>query len=213
MLKEDQSQSVVNLLCNQMRREILSGLFQPETDLFTADLQQDFAGSAQDITQALQQLSKEGIIIALTPEHFRVVKPQTTDTTNLLESRCKTECEALEQAIEKGNIHWLTSIVAAQKSLLDTLALAQSNFELYESSLEASNKLFHQSLFSACSYELQEKQRKLYQQSLRFRVSKLRETQQDLTGIIDITNELVAALTQRDKVIAKQLLTKFIMFS
>ncbi len=212
-VEEKKSQRIVNLLSDQIRREILSGFLVPNSELSLTSLQKEYGGNLQDIVQALALLSTEGLTLQQPSGHFCVVNPNESDSVDLIEMRAHLECTILVRSMEKGNIHWHGMLLSAKRNLLDTLALAQNNFELYASSLEESNKAFHQSLCCACDLEeLTQKQTKMYQQGYRFRLAKMRDRSQRLNSFTDAINALVDAIIDNDTQQAQRLLYRFITF-
>ncbi len=213
-IENTDSHRIVYLLSDQIRREILSGILLPDVELSLTDLQKEYGGNVQDIVQALALLSTEGLTIQQASGHFYVANPRESDALGLIEMRANLECTILACSMEKGNIHWHGLLLSAKRNLLDTLALAQTNFEQYAPALEESNRVFHQSLCCACDLEeLIQKQAKMYQQGFRFRVVKLQDLSQRLSTMTDNVNLLVEAIINNDLPKAKQLLYRFITFT
>ena len=213
-LEKTGSHRIANLLSAQIRRELLAGILRPDAELSLTELQKEYGGSVQDIVQALALLSTEGLTIQHASGHFYVANPKDSDAIDLIEMRANLECTILARSMEKGNIHWHGMLLSAKRNLLDTLALAQTNFEQYAPALEESNRAFHQSLCCACDLEeLTQKQAKMYQQGYRFRVAKLQDLSQRLTSMTDNVNALVEAIINNDTPKAKQLLYRTITFT
>jgi DNA-binding GntR family transcriptional regulator len=213
-LEDTSSHQIVNLLSDQIRREILSGILPSDSELSLTQLQQEYGGNVQDIVQALTLLCTEGLTSQQASGSFHVVNPKETDIVDIIEMRAHLECTILARSMEKGNIHWHRMLLSANRNLLDALALAQTNFEQYASSLEASNKAFHETLAAACDLEeLTLQQAKVYQQGYRFRVARMQSLSQRLHAVSDTASLLVEAIIDNDSPKAQRLLYQFITFT
>ncbi len=104
----------------QIRDEILRGLLPPGGRLRLAELAERFSVSQSVIREALTRLAEQGLAVALPQQGFRVITLSLKDLNDLTEARVQVEGLVLRQAIQRGDIGWESSVVAAHHHLANT---------------------------------------------------------------------------------------------
>lgn len=178
--KAKDSETVVRLLAEQVRRDISFGVLPPDTKLKIEELRQRYGGSAHSFREALGQLAHEGLVEANAQRGFRVASATEADLEDITRLRAEIEGLGLGWAIRHGGIDWESAVVASRHALAratDSVAAKGSDFAL---DWDEAGRHFHAALISACrSPRLIGFQDKLYIQSRRFRLAALVEGRVD----------------------------------
>lgn len=137
------------LLYNVLRAEILAGTLAPSTRLRLVDLGERFSVSQTVVREALTRLAEQKIVDSLPMQGFRVASLTLKDLTALTEARLHIESLVLRLAIERGDINWETSVVAANHRLSRTPNRLDTG-EINEQWLIA-HDAFHSALLEGCN--------------------------------------------------------------
>src|SRR6266704_5000779 len=100
-----------------LRSDLLNGFLQPGQKLKMVDLNARFGVSQSVIREALTRLTEQGLLVATPQRGFRVRALSIEDITELTETRIQIESLALRLAVERGDLHWETGILAAHHRL------------------------------------------------------------------------------------------------
>ncbi|MGW5639661.1 GntR family transcriptional regulator [Streptomyces sp. NPDC003832] len=132
----------------RIREDIFQGALAPGQRLRLVELAQRFSVSQSVVREALTRLSEQGLVHAAPQQGFSVVEVSLTDLNDLTEARIEIETLVLRRSIERGDIAWEASVVAAHHHLAGTEALRPDGglngdwFTVHER--------FHHALLAAC---------------------------------------------------------------
>ncbi|MCT4656676.1 MAG: GntR family transcriptional regulator [Cohaesibacter sp.] len=198
--QKEESATVVNLLADQVRRDISFGILAPDTKLKIEELRSQYGGSAHSLREALRLLSTEGLVEATAQRGFRVTSATQDDQHDIMRLRREIETMGLSWAMEKGSIQWEGRIMAAQHALKSITQKLQEDPTGYALDWDEANRQFHATLIEASqSPRLAEIQNTLFEQSRRFRLVALREGQIDFDATLQTIDKLVTAILSKDQ--------------
>src|ERR1700751_193949 len=100
-----------------LRAELLNGVLNPGDRLRMVELARRFSVSQSVVREALTRLAEQGLVVSTPQRGFRARELSLEDIVRLTESRVQIESMALRLAIERGDVHWETGIVAAHHVL------------------------------------------------------------------------------------------------
>lgn len=132
-----------------LRAELLHGILRPGQKLRMVELTRRFGVSQSVVREALTRLGEQGLAVALPQRGFRVRALSVADIASLTESRVEIESVALKLAIERGDVHWETGIVAAFHLLQRTPLVNDS--QVVSEEWAARHNDFHRALIAGCS--------------------------------------------------------------
>ncbi|MGI5472983.1 GntR family transcriptional regulator [Streptomyces sp. CA-132043] len=132
----------------QIREDIFQGVFQPGQRLRLVELAQHFSVSQSVVREALTRLSEQGLVHAAPQQGFRVVTVSLEDLNELTEARIELETLVLRRAIERGDLKWEATVVAAHHHLTGVSGVRPDG--TMNSDWFAVHEQFHQTLLQAC---------------------------------------------------------------
>lgn len=210
--KSQESETVVRLLAEQVRRDISVGLLAPDSKLKIDELRQRYGGSAHSFREALTHLASEGLVEANAQRGFRVASATQTDLEDITRLRAEIETLGLGWSIKHGDLRWEGELLAAFHTYSRICAQARSDRDGLAIEWDEAGRQFHAVFVSACrSPRLIEFQNRLYIQSRRFRYAALVEHRIDLNAETNDLRQVVDASIARDAVIAQASLSKHIL--
>lgn len=210
--QKEESATVVNLLADQVRRDISFGVLPPDTKLKIEELRGRYGGSAHSLREALRLLSNEGLVEATAQRGFRVSSATLDDQQDIMRLRREIETTGLRWAMEHGDLQWEGRIMAAQHALKAITTQLQQDPTGFALDWDEANRHFHTTLIEASrSPRLMEIQNSLFEQSRRFRLAALRESQIDFEATLTVIDELVAAILTKQETEAVNILQKLII--
>lgn len=131
-----------------LRRDLITGRIAHGGRLKLVELSTRFALSQSVIREALARLAENGLVIATPQRGFRVRELSVHDIHALTEARVEIESVTLQFAVERGDIHWETGVLASHHLLERTpVALADGQFN---EEWPESHHAFHRALLSGC---------------------------------------------------------------
>ncbi len=104
----------------QLREDVLRGVLPPGSRLRFVELAERFSVSQSVVREALTRLAEQGLAVALPQQGFRVRPLSLTDLDELTDARIEIETLVLRHSIERGDIAWESSVVAAHHQLAST---------------------------------------------------------------------------------------------
>jgi DNA-binding GntR family transcriptional regulator len=104
----------------RIRHAILDGTWLPGQRLAPVALGERYETSTTVIREALTRLVGENLIEARTNRGFFVPELDLREFRDVNELRCATETLALKLAIERGDLHWETNLIAAHHRMTKT---------------------------------------------------------------------------------------------
>ncbi|MFG2673516.1 GntR family transcriptional regulator [Streptomyces sp. NPDC048445] len=132
----------------QIREDIFQGVFEPGQRLRLVELSQRFSVSQSVVREALTRLSEQGLVHAAPQQGFSVVTVSLADLNELTEARVEIETLVLRRSMERGDIKWEASVVAAHHHLAGTDGVRADG--ILNSEWFAVHERFHQTLLEAC---------------------------------------------------------------
>ena len=170
---EDARQSaktLVEFAYHQIREQILSGVFPPNSKLKIEVLRKDFDVGGSTIREALSLLIADALVTAEGQRGFRVAPVSLEDLKDISNMRKVLECQALRESIETGSEEWEAGIVAAYHRLNLVEERLYSDPEGTAAEWETRNRMFHDALLAGCKSKwLHHFHNILYDQANRYR--------------------------------------------
>ncbi|MCH2068986.1 FCD domain-containing protein [Shimia sp.] len=196
--KEDDT--VIAMLAAALRRDISFGALLPDQKLKLQNLRARYGGSNHSMRETLRLLTAEGLVEATSQRGFRVASATEDDVRDILMVRTEIEKLALGLALEHGDVAWEGRVIAAHHALRKAeTTLTETTDDLTAMEWDEACRAFSYALIDACgSPRLIDLQRKLYNQSRRFRLALLREGRLDFDDRCVRQQTLVDAVLTRD---------------
>jgi GntR family transcriptional regulator, carbon starvation induced regulator len=180
----------------RLRQDILSGRLLPGEKLKITDLATQLQVSPGAIREALSRLVPEQLVISRDQKGCVVAPLSIEDLEELTDLRCEIEAIALRRSVQRGEIAWEGSVLAAAHHLRKTQMLSTANGSRNAEWVER-HQAFHTAMVSACgSRRLLELHAQLYQQSERYR--ELSVHAKGDRNVVAEHQELVDAALERD---------------
>ncbi|QMU69741.1 GntR family transcriptional regulator [Streptacidiphilus sp. P02-A3a] len=132
----------------QIREEIFHGELDPGQRLRLVELAERFGVSQSVIREALTRLSEQGLVTAAPQQGFSVIALSLKHLNELTEARTEIESMVLRRSVERGDIQWESSAVAAHHHLASTPAILPDGH--VSGDWFAVHERFHQALLEGC---------------------------------------------------------------
>lgn len=132
----------------QLRDDVLRGLLAPGQRLRLVELADRFSVSQSVVREALTRLAEQGLAVTVPQQGYRVTPLSLHDLDELTEARTQIESLVVRQAIERGDISWESSVVAAHHQLSNT-PKTRPDGDL-NGAWFAAHEQFHQSTLRGC---------------------------------------------------------------
>jgi DNA-binding GntR family transcriptional regulator len=132
----------------QLREDIRRGRLQAGSRLRFVELATRFAVSQSVVREALTRLAEQGLAVALPQQGFRVTPLDRKHLDELTEARVFLETGVVRLAVERGDLGWESSVLAAHHQLSRTQKFSAPE-ELNAAWFDA-HEQFHQSLLQGC---------------------------------------------------------------
>lgn len=132
----------------QLREDVLRGVLPPGSRLRFVELAERFSVSQSVVREALTRLAEQGLAVAMPQQGFRVRPLSLTDLDELTDARVEIETLVLRRSIERGDIAWESSVVAAHHELAKT-PTARPSGDLSGAWFTA-HEQFHRSVLHGC---------------------------------------------------------------
>ncbi|MEM7438267.1 MAG: GntR family transcriptional regulator [Pseudomonadota bacterium] len=193
--------TIVNMLASALRRDISFGTLRPDEKLKLNHLRARYGGSNHSMRETLRILTSEGLVEATSQRGFRVTSATQDDLRDIALVRVEIEKFALSLALQKGDVAWEGRVIAAHHALQKAeLAVADSSDDLTALEWDEACRAFSATLIEGCeSPRLIEMQRRLFDQSRRFRLALLREGRLDFQDRKARQKSLLEAVLAHDE--------------
>ena len=109
--------TIAELIYRRLRQDILWGRFAPGSPLRSDQLRARYDVGISPLREALTRLASERLVTAVGQRGFRVAPLTAYDVEDTMATRLVIEGEAFARSIERGDIAWETSVVAAFHAL------------------------------------------------------------------------------------------------
>lgn len=136
------SQTRGEAVYQQMRDDIVEGVFRPGEKLPFAVLTERYESSASVIREGLARLVEQGLANSEPQQGYRVASVSVTDLRDLTMARQAIETQALRLSLEHGDLAWESSVVATIHALERTPERAKEWSGLH--------RRFHEVLLACC---------------------------------------------------------------
>jgi DNA-binding GntR family transcriptional regulator len=113
----ESTQTRTEVVYDVLRAELLNGALCPGQKLRLVELAVRFGVSQSVVREALTRLAEQDLVVAAPQRGFRVRELSVEDITQLTETRVQIESIALRLSIERGDLHWETTVLAAHHLL------------------------------------------------------------------------------------------------
>jgi DNA-binding GntR family transcriptional regulator len=134
--------SVRAAIFGTLRRDIISGRFEPGKSIKIKELQARFGVGLSALREALCQLEADGLVIAEEQRGFRIAPVSETDLVDLTRTRCEVETFAIRDAVAHGDLEWNAQL----RSAFDKLVRIPKNTAVYAEA----HRNFHDLLVAPC---------------------------------------------------------------
>jgi len=193
-----------------LRRAIVRGDFEPEQRLRVEELQRRFGLSSSPLREALSRLVQQGLGRTLENRGFRVAPIHADAMRDLTRLRLMIETETLRDAIEHGDDHWESRVVAAHHSLALVEKRLAAGPVVLDDDWSDRHRALHLGIYSSCSSPmLLGLVENLFDQAERFRRFSARHRQTNRSKN-DEHQRIVDAVLARDTGRAVELLRRHI---
>ncbi|MGW0043667.1 GntR family transcriptional regulator [Rhodococcus sp. NPDC003348] len=132
----------------QIRADIMRGRLQPGQRLRFVELTEKYSVSQSVVREALTRLAEQGLAISLPQQGFRVVTLSLMDLDELTEARRELESLVFRRAVERGDVHWESAVVAAHHLLAATPPATPDGEANPE--WDDAHERFHRALLDGC---------------------------------------------------------------
>lgn len=169
---EDRSQGepLFERAANLLERDILAGVWPPDSRLGIKALTEHYGLSATPLREGLSRLAARGLIRSIGQKGFRVSPVSRADLADITRLRTLVEIEAVTVSMRDGGDEWETGIVAALHRLRRSLEREPETMREGSAAFDALHRAFHRSLLAACgSPRLLHLHDELYMQAYRYR--------------------------------------------
>lgn len=134
----------------RIRKGILNGEWAPGTRLQPSLLSTEFGTSTTVVREALTRLAGEGMLRAETNRGFFVMELSAPELLDITRVRCTVEGLALEMAIDRGDIQWESTLIAAHHELSRTPRRDADDPAHVGDAWAEAHRRFHVSLLVGC---------------------------------------------------------------
>jgi GntR family transcriptional regulator, carbon starvation induced regulator len=180
---------------SRLRHEILTSVVAPGAKLRIRELCDRYEMSVSPIREALNRVSREGLVIQSEQRGFSVAPLSIADLEELTRTRCWISEIAIRESIKNGGSEWEEGIVVAYHRMSRTVRYLPGN--KYNSEWEPLHRAFHISLISACkSQPLLQFFDQLFDSADRYRF--LWRPGADRENAVDPHREIMDAMISRD---------------
>lgn len=191
-----------------VERDILSGLWGPETRLGIHALSAHYGIGATPLREGMSRLVSRGLVTAVGQRGFRVASVSRADLEDITRTRTLVESEALRRSIQNGDDEWEAAIVACLHRLRHKLLRDPETMREGTPEFDTLHKAFHRSLIAACGSErLLALHDDLYFQAYRYRRVMMSRFE-DPQWLVKVHQELADLVISRDADAAVKLLSR-----
>lgn len=113
-------QTRAEIVFDAIRDEVLSARIPPGTKMKLADYSRRFEVSLAVVREAMGRLAEQGLLQANPQRGFSALPLSIADLLDLTRTRIIVETAALRESIERGDLAWESSVVAAHHQLAAT---------------------------------------------------------------------------------------------
>jgi DNA-binding GntR family transcriptional regulator len=141
-------QTLATSITNQLRADIMGCRLEPGQTLRFDWLRETYKISISPLREALTRLVSEGLVALADHRGYRVAPLSVAHLLDLTLVRKETEALGIRLAIERGDDHWESSVLAAFHTLAKSSG--RGGQQLFDPEWEKRHRTFHDSLYAAC---------------------------------------------------------------
>jgi DNA-binding GntR family transcriptional regulator len=141
-------QTLATSITNQLRADIMGCILEPGQTLRFDWLRETYKISISPLREALTRLVSEGLVALADHRGYRVAPLSVAHLLDLTLVRRETEALGIRLAIERGDDHWESSVLAAFHTLAKSSG--RGGQQLFDPEWEKRHRTFHDSLYAAC---------------------------------------------------------------
>ena len=213
--KIDNSSTLTASVYEQIRGDILEGVYAPNEKLPINGLAQRYQVGASPIREALTRLSTFRLVVQTERRGFRVADMSRQKIFELTKTRCWISEIAIREAIAHGDQQWEEQIVLAHHKLW--VQPAQDNGPMLDKSWNELHRAFHSALIAACpSHWIRDLHEQLFDEADYFRnlaANLVIDSDLQLRDPIDEHQNIMRAVVQRNAALAIELLNEHFMLT
>lgn len=199
--------SLVSQAINQIRHDILIGIWLPGDRLPLVPLAKKYDTSTTVIREALMRMSNQFLVANEAKQGFSVPYLSIDKLADLNRVRCHTEELALLMSLERGDLMWESNVVAAHHRLSHTPRFGPGDHRGISEDWLKGAKEFHRMLISACQVPvLTDLADALEDVTSLYRLWSNESADTVTRDLVDEHDALVQAIISKDKELAVQLL-------
>ncbi|WP_322013001.1 GntR family transcriptional regulator [Paraburkholderia sp. J12] len=150
MANPTQESAAQSAVLQRIRHAILDGEWPPEHRLAPAALATRFDTSTTVVREALTRLTGEHLVESRTNRGFFIPRLDLREFSDLTQLRIATETLALRLAIERGDLLWEESLLAAHHRMLRTPRESKPGKLEFNEEWRVAHWSFHQTLLAGC---------------------------------------------------------------
>ena len=139
--------TLTDIVYFKIRNDIIHGNLLPGSKLKIEPLRKRYDIGASPIREALSRLCADGFVAIKGQQGFNVIEMSKEDLIDVTNSRVLIENEVLKLSILNGDDDWESKVVGAFHRLSKVEHSTDNDINI---DLEKYNKIFHDSLLSAC---------------------------------------------------------------
>lgn len=142
--------SVIGSLSDQLRRDISLGIIKPGDKLNIEALKREYNVSHPSVREALSLLAGEGYVDFKESKGFRALHSSQEEQKDITRVRAELECLAFSWSIQRTDIDWRSSVVAAHYALSEVEQKMPSDPLNAALEWDERNRTFHFALIGNC---------------------------------------------------------------
>jgi DNA-binding GntR family transcriptional regulator len=151
MAKRAGGESLAVIVYEQLRAEILNiGTFRPGERLKPADLCQRYDVSVSVVREALGLLAAKGLVKIDRNRGFHVTPLSLDALRHVTEARVVTEGGALRLSVQRGDVAWESTVLAAHHQLISQPIFRDGDPPIRNEEWARAHLAFHHALIEAC---------------------------------------------------------------
>ncbi len=132
----------------RLHTDILHCRLRPNSRLLFRDLRETYASGISPLREALMRLAADGLVVLEDHKGFRVAPVSPDELTDIANTRCELEGQALRLSIEKGDDAWEAHIVGRFHEL--SKRSTYTPVGAVDAEWESRHDAFHRALYGAC---------------------------------------------------------------
>lgn len=135
----------------RVRSDILAGHLRPGTPLRPAELAQAHSVSLSVVREALARLAEQELVDWVPQTGYSVVPLSVDDLADLTDVRLDIEVLAVRYAVQRGDVAWEASVLAAHHTLERTPQFDPQDPDRFTEDWASAHANFHTTVWEGCN--------------------------------------------------------------